>query len=115
MFSLKTKQSLDKSIHKTDFIKYSPNAFSTVNNIYSKISINLPREDAYIFLQNSYITVDFEVLTHAEDTRYFNNDAIGLVIFRPVALFSEANLTLSSGKHLEKVDNLHVISLMYTY
>ena len=53
------------------------------------------------------------MLKHADDTRYINNDAIGLVNFGPVALFSEAKLTTSSGKHLEKVDNSHVISLMY--
>ena len=35
-----------------------------------------------------------------------------MVSFGPVALFSEAKLTTSSGKHLEKVDNLHPISLM---
>lgn len=103
VFSLKNKYSLDKPIHKIDFIKYSPNALSTVNNNNSNISISLPREDAYICLQNSYITVDFEVLKHADDTRYVNNDAIGLVNFGPVALFSEAKLTTSSGKHLEKM------------
>ena len=31
----------------------------------------------------------------------------------PIALFSEASLKTSSGKHLEKIDNLHTISLMY--
>ena len=36
-----------------------------------------------------------------------------MVNFGPVALFSEAKLTTSSGKHLEKVDNLHPISLLY--
>ena len=36
-----------------------------------------------------------------------------LVNFGPVALFSEAKLVTSSGKHLEKVDNLHPISMMY--
>ena len=35
-----------------------------------------------------------------------------MVNFGPVALFSEAKLTTSSGKHLEKVHNLHPISLM---
>ena len=35
-----------------------------------------------------------------------------MVNFEPVALFSEAKLTTSSGKHLEKVENLHPISLM---
>ena len=36
-----------------------------------------------------------------------------MVNFGPVALFSEVKLTTSSGNHLEKVDNLHPISLMY--
>ena len=38
---------------------------------------------------------------------------MNLVNFGPVALFSEAKLTTSSGKHLEKVDNLLPICLMY--
>ena len=38
---------------------------------------------------------------------------ISLVNFGPVALFSEAKLVTSSGKHLEKVDNLLPICLMY--
>ena len=36
-----------------------------------------------------------------------------MVNFGPVALFSEAKVTTSSGKHLKKVDNLHPISMMY--
>ena len=36
-----------------------------------------------------------------------------MVNFGPIALFSEAKLTTISGKHLEKVDNLQPISLMY--
>ena len=36
-----------------------------------------------------------------------------MVNFGPVALFSEAKLTTSSGKHLEKVDILHPICVMY--
>ena len=45
----------------------------------------------------------FEVLKN-NNTRYANGDEISLVNFGPVALFSEAKLTTSSGKHLEKVD-----------
>ena len=71
----------------------------------------MPREDAYICLQNSYISLEFELLKN-NNTRYANNDEIGLVNFGRVALFSEAKLTTSSGEHLEKVDNLHPISLM---
>ena len=113
MFSLKNKYALDKPIHKIDFIKYSPPSIATINNNNSIICINIPREDAYICLQNSYITLEFEVLKNADNTRYANNDEIALVNFGPVALFSEAKLNTSSGKHLEKVDNLHPISLMW--
>ena len=72
----------------------------------------MPREGAYICLQNSYISLEFEVLKN-DDTRYADNDQISLVNFGPAALFSEAKLTTSSGIHLEKVDNLHTVSLMH--
>ena len=85
---------------------------ATINNNNSNISISLPREDAHICLQNSYIGLEFEVLKN-DNTRYANGDDISLVNFGPVALFSEAKLTTSSGKHLEKIDNLHPICLMY--
>ena len=111
MFSLKSKYTFEKPIHKIDFIKNSPNSLATVNNANSNISISLPREDAYICLQNSYISLEFEVPKN-DKTRYTNGDEISLVNFGPVALFSEAKLTTSSGKHLEKIDNLHPISLM---
>ena len=112
LFSLKNKYAMDKLIHKIDFIKYSPSSLATINNNNSNISIIFPREDAYICLQNSYISLEFEVLKN-DDTRYADGDQISLVNFGPVALFSEAKLTTSSGKHLEKNDNLHPISLMY--
>ena len=102
---------MDKPIHKIDFIKYSPSSLATINNNNLNTSIIFPREDAYICLQNSCITLGFEVLKN-DDTRYADGDQISLVNFGPVALFSEAKLTTSSGKHLEKVDNLHPISLM---
>ena len=112
MFSLKSKYTLEKPIHKIDFIKYSPSSLATININNSNISISLPREDACICLQNSYISSEFEVLKN-DNTRYANNDKINLVNFGPVALFSEAKLTTSSGKHLEKVEKLQPICLMY--
>ena len=112
MFSLKNKYTLEKPIHKINFIKYNPSSLATINNTNSSISISLPREDAYICLQNSFISLEFEVLKN-NNTRYADGDEIGLVNFGPISLFSEAKLTTSSGKHLEKVDNLHLISLMY--
>ena len=112
MFSLKSKYTLDKPIHKIDFIKYSPSSLATINNNNSNISISLPREDAYICLQNSYISLEFEVLKN-DNTRYANGDEISLVNFGLVVLFSEAKLTTSRGKHLEKVANFYPICLMY--
>ena len=103
---------MDKPFHKIDFIKYSPSSLATINNNNSNISIIFPREDAYICLQNSFISLEFEVLKN-DDTRYADGDQISLVNFGPVALFSEAKLTTSSGKLLEKVDNLHPICLMH--
>ena len=112
MFSLKNKYTLEKPIHKIDFIKYSPSSLATSNNTNSNTTISFPREDAYICLQNSFISLEFEVLKN-NNTRYAHGDEIGLVNFGPISLFSEAKLTTSSGKHLEKVDNLHLLSLMY--
>ena len=112
MFSIKSKYFLEKPIHKIDFIKYSPSSLATVSNANSNNSISLPRENAYICLQLSYISLEFEVLKN-NNTRYADCDQTSLANFGPIALFSEAKLVTSSRKHLEKVDNLHTISLMY--
>ena len=71
----------------------------------------MPREDAYVCLQNSYISVDVEVLKQ-DVTRFAGGDQISLVIFGPVASFGEAKLTTSSGRKLEKGDILHTLSLV---
>ena len=103
---------MDKTIHKIDFNKYSPSSLATINNSNSNISSIFPREDAYICLQNSYISLEFEVLKN-DDTIYVDGDQLLVVNFGPVALFSEVRLTTSSGKHLKEVDNLLPTSLMY--
>ena len=41
-----------------------------------------------------------------------DGDQMSLINFRPVAFFGEAKLTTSSGKHLEKNDKLHTVSLL---
>ena len=72
----------------------------------------MPREDAYVCLQNSYKSVDFEVVKN-NAKRYLDKDQIALVNFGPVALFGEAKLTTSSGNQLEKVDIFYFICLMH--
>ena len=63
-------------------------------------------------MQNSLISLEFEVLKN-DNTRYADGDQKSLVNFGSVVLFSEAKLVTSSGKHLEKVDSLHPVCLMY--
>ena len=111
-YFVEKKYAFDKPIHKIDFINYRPNSLALINNNNSNISISLPRQDAYNCLESSYISVDFEALKQ-DDTRYADDDQINLINFGPVALFSEVKLTTSSGKHLEKVSSLHIISLMH--
>ena len=97
---------------KLIFTKYSPSSLATVNNTKSNISISFPREDAYICLQNSFISIEFEVLKQ-NITRYVDNDQKSLVNFVSISLFSEADLVTGYWKHLENVDNLHAVCLTY--
>ena len=99
---------------KLIFTKDSPSSLATVNNTKSNISISFPRKDAHICLQNSYISIEFEVLKQ-NNTRYVDNDQISLVNFGPIALFNVAELVTGSGKHLENVDNLHAVCLTYEF
>ena len=69
IFSLRNKHAMDKPYQKIDFHKYSPNSLATGNNNISNISISFPREDAYICLRNSHISLEIEVLKN-DDTRY---------------------------------------------
>ena len=56
MFSLKDKYAMDRPVHKIDFIKYRPNSLATITNNSLYISIGFQRVDAYICLQNSYLS-----------------------------------------------------------
>ena len=85
MFSLKNKYTFEKPIHKIDFIKYSPSSLATINNTNSNTTNSFPREDAYICLQNSFISLEFEVLKN-NDSIYTNGDEIGLVNFGPISI-----------------------------
>ena len=92
-FDLKNNKLLSRELYKADFYRYSPTSLATVNIDISNIDINIPREDSYISLQNSYVLFEFEV-THNDvaTTHYAANNEISLVNLGPVALFSEARL-----------------------
>ena len=113
MFKLSEKYFVNRDILKCDYIRYSPFEISTINTTNSKVYINTPREDSVTSLLNSYFKLNFDVIHAATNNRYVDGNIIRLVNLGPIALFSNYKLTTSSGKHLEKIDHAHVVSLMY--
>ena len=113
MFKPSEKYQIDRRILKCDYIRYSPSEISTINKANSQVYINIPREVSLIFLLKSYLDLNFDVLNAATNNRYLDLDDIWLINLAAVALFSNLKLTTSSGKHLEKIDHAHIVSLMY--
>ena len=70
------------------------------------------QEKLHIFVNKFIYILDFDILKQ-DDTRYADDDQTSLLNFGSVALFSEAKLTTSSGKNLEKVDDLHIKKIMH--
>ena len=112
MFKLSQNYEIDRRILKCDFIRYSPAEISTINTANSQIYINIPREDSFIPLLNSYLKLNFDVLRIDNYNRYVDANDIRLVNLGPIALFSSYKLT-TSGKHLEEISHAHIVSLMY--
>ena len=113
MFKLNENYEVDRRILKCDYIRYSPAETSTINTPNSQIYIDIPREDSFISLLNSYLDLNFEVVERADNSRYGNGNDIRLVNLGPIALFSNFKLTTNSGKHLEVISHAHLVSLMY--
>ena len=115
MFKLSEKYEVDRKILKCEYIRYILSEISTINTPNSQIYINIPREDSFNNLLNSYIELNFDVLQAAASNRYADTDDIRLTNLGPIALFSNYKLTTSSGKHLENIDHAHIVSLMYKF
>ena len=113
MFKLNKKYEINRDILKCDYIRYSPSEISTINSTNSQVYINIPREDSVISLLNSYLELKFDVLRADNSNRYVDGNDIRPVNLGPIALFSNYKLSTSSGKHLEKIDHAHIVSLMY--
>ena len=113
MFKLSENYEIDRKILKCDYIRYSPAEITTINAANSQVYINIPREDSVISLLNSYLELNFDVLQATTDNRYVDANDIRLVNLAPIALFSDYELTTSSGKHLEEISLPHIVSLMY--
>ena len=113
MFKLNENYEVDRRILKCDYIRYSPAEALTIKTLNSQIYINIPREDSFVSLLNSYLDLSFEVIKKDDNSRYANGNDIRLVNLGPIALFSNFKLTTSSGKHLEDISHAHLVSLMH--
>ena len=61
---------------------------------------------------NSYLDLNFDVLQAASNNKYVDANDIRLFNLAAKALFSNYNLTTSSGKHLEEINQAHIVSLL---
>ena len=113
MFKLSESYEVDRKITKCDYIRYSPAETSTKNTPNSQIYINIPREDSVIYLLNSYLEINLDVLRADNSNRYVDANDIRLVNLGPIALFSIYRLVTASGKHLEEITHSHIVSLIY--
>ena len=57
--------------------------------------------------------MNFDVLHAATNNKYADNIEVWLVNLGPITFISKYNLTNKSGKHLEDVNNAHIVVLMY--
>ena len=57
--------------------------------------------------------MNFDALNAATINRYVDTDDIWLINLAAIALLSKFKLTTSSGKHLEKIDQAHIVSVVY--
>ena len=112
----KNTTTLSRDLFKPDFHRLHRSSLGIGNENKYNTDINKPRESSYISLQTSFNPFQFKV-THkvADNTQHANSNAILIVNLGPIALFSEAKLTIPSKKHLEKVENLHVASLLHKF
>ena len=112
MFKLNEKYEINRDFLKCDCIRYSPSEISAINTANSQLYIKIPREDSVISLLNSYLDQNFDALHAATNNRYADGNDSRLVNLGPIALFSNYMFTNSSGKHLEHISHVHVVSLM---
>ena len=86
---------------------------STIKTPNSQIYINIPRDDSVMSLLNSYVDRIFEGIKKTDNNRYGDGCDIRSVNLGRIANFSNFHLTTSSGKHMEDISLIHIVSLMY--
>ena len=62
---------------------------------------------------NSYLELNSKVIKKTDNSRYGDGNDIRIINLGPIALFSIFKITTSSGKHLEVISHVRIVSLMY--
>ena len=107
-FKLTETYGVDRSNLIADYIRCSPASLNQIDT-----TINEFFTDSVIFLRDSYLQLNFEVV-HADDSTVFAvGGDIRVVNSGPLALFSDFKLSTSSGKSLESTDHPNVVSFLY--
>ena len=112
MFKLKQDNEVYGKILNCDFLRCSPAETSTKNAPSSQIYINIPGEDAVISLLIISADLSYDFIRKGDNNRYGNSNDIRLVNLGPIVLFSNFELTNSSGKHIEVINFAHLVFLM---
>ena len=113
MFKLNEKYEINGNILKCDFSRYSPSEISAINTANSQNYNNIPRRYSVNSLLGSRLRTTFDVLHAATNNRYIDSDDIRLVNESLNALLSNYKLQSSSGKHIEEINNAHIVCLFY--
>ena len=90
---------VDRKNLKCDCIRFSPSGISTINTANSQLYLNIPREHSLVSSLKNYLDSNFDVIDAATNNRYVDGDDIWLINLALNALFSNFNLTTTSGKH----------------
>ena len=93
-------------------MRHSPSEISTINTVISQKTVIISREDSVVFLLNSYLCLNLDVLQATTGNKYANDIDFSLVNSVPIALLSSYKLLTSSGKHLEEISRAHIVCLM---
>ena len=104
---------VDRAILGCDYIRYTTPAKLGANTSNEKLFTHKPREYSVKSLKDGALDLHFNLKRRDNDERFLDADKIGLVNLGPIALFSDCEVSTSSGKESESIDYVHIVCLMH--
>ena len=100
-FFLNKKAILDKTLLKSDYYSYRPPTMTAINTRGTILTIDIPKLDVPITLEDAYLEGEISVVKAADNTRYADGDGIQLVSNALQSLFDEISLKNSSNQTID--------------